>query len=660
MPPTAAAIAKKKAEAEKAESERLEALYRQRVLAGGTDGENAIAELEKNALERYALDEQARKQSARELELAEALLQKHEKAIEEITEELASQQLTAAEHKRESDEQLEERERDIRTAADQLEKTKQEIALATAELHQAHRATERAKQAQTQAQRVTAHPPRVPAQVQPLNPNGQAQINETQGPPQQDMQYQQQAAIDDNEQQLPEPTLSATFNVTDKYQRLYSGKKEEDAKSHMEGYMDYVSNTLTAAPSNHPMRLIKLQIGRFRESLSGPARQWMGVQKQFISLQDLRTRFLERFGKYHSTGDDLAKLNTPMKPGTSVEAFADRLKASANRLKLGEELLGSTLLANLPSDLKQYAMNRGAKTFEDIVKECKEMERNGPSRKQIATAHATSITAEHDFNTSLSAFAKQPEEYGHKDELLEGMKNILQYVSIQEDRGRQRWKSPAPGKGQIKSNNSGNQSSQKGSSKDRNVQFQDQSNSGGSNGASNGNSQGNSKGNSRNNSKDKSQSNSRGNSKDRGQSQNWNSQGNARSQSQEWRDSQKNSNQGNEQPKNNFQGNPPQGQNNYQGNYQGNNYKGNNYQGNNYQGGNRNQSQQSNNQNRGNPGYFGKGNGCFNCGDTDHYWRNCEKPRRDTFRMDSERNGLRAYFECMNGGSGDHFHHSSK
>ena len=264
--PTAAQL-KKIAEAEKAEKDRLESLYKARVLAGGKDGAAAIAELEKDTLERFALDEESRQKTQKELELSQNLLEKHEQAIQLAETQLAETQATQAEHMRLAQEQLEDREREIRVAADQLARTKVEMALATAELNQARRDRERA--AQAPIQQVPA--PVINAPPQPVNvPAYQPQAHI---PPQNDQQNLHQAAIPYDQELLDEPPLSATFNVGDKYMRLYNGKKEEDARSHMDGYMDYVSNTLTAAPHNHPMRLLKLQIGRFRESLSGPARQ---------------------------------------------------------------------------------------------------------------------------------------------------------------------------------------------------------------------------------------------------------------------------------------------------------------------------------------------------------------------------------------------------
>ena len=50
------AAQKKKLKEERVENERLESLYKARVLAGGEDGADAIAELEKDTLERYALE----------------------------------------------------------------------------------------------------------------------------------------------------------------------------------------------------------------------------------------------------------------------------------------------------------------------------------------------------------------------------------------------------------------------------------------------------------------------------------------------------------------------------------------------------------------------------------------------------------------------------
>ena len=622
------AAQKKKLEAEKAENDRLESLYKARVLAGGEDAELAIADLEKETLERFALELANKQKVTEQMQAAQAQLEERGTSIKEAEEHLAKVHRDATVEIQQSRAHLEQQEGAIRQAAEQLAFTQQAVALANAELNQARRNAERQAEANAPVQGAQApiapHIPVAHIQVAQV-PVAQMPVAQIPGAQPQNQQF--------------EPTLTATFNVGETYSRLFNGKPGEDAKSHIHGYMDYVHNTLTAAPINHPMRLHELQIGRFKESLSGQAREWM-VGKHFDSLQQLKTRFLDRFAKYHSTGDDLARMSTPMKPGTSVEAYADRLKISTDRLGVDEIVLGKTLLTNLPPELKGYAMSRGARLYDDIVRECKEMERNGPSRAHIA-AQAASPAIEHDFNTSLNAISTTGID-NRADELLEGMKNILQYVSKQEDRGRQRLKSPAPGKGQFP---------QKSASKERIVQFQDQVNS-----KQNSQPQSNSQSNS--------QSGSRSNSKEGGNSQGGNSQERRpsqerkRSKSQEYRDSQAAGNfqQGGYQG-NNFQ------RNFQQGGYQGNNFKGNFQQGNGYQGNNfqGNNTQQGNSgQGRGNPGYFGKGNGCFNCGETDHYWRNCEHPRRTTIKMESERNGLRAYLDFAGGGSGEPFHHSSK
>ena len=140
----------------------------------------------------------------------------------------------------------------------------------------------------------------------------------------------------------------------------FSGEKNENARAHFMLYEDYL--TLQNIPPDDPAR-----VQRFASTLSGPAHIWF-TDHDFADFNALRNQFLSYFCGMH-TREASARQFRLIKyhPGMTVGEYLSEIRACAERLGYGQDMIRDQFLAGLPNALQIQLALQGDRPVLELV-----------------------------------------------------------------------------------------------------------------------------------------------------------------------------------------------------------------------------------------------------------------------------------------------------
>ena len=120
--------------------------------------------------------------------------------------------------------------------------------------------------------------------------------------------------------------------------------------AHFMSFTDYLEVHGLNAPAD--AAALENVVGVFRRRLQGQARLWI-EGKHFVSIDDLKTQFLNRFSPSQS---QFARVNDfqaiSFMPGDSAEVHLHKIRKVAARAGYGEQLVRDKFLASLPDECR--------------------------------------------------------------------------------------------------------------------------------------------------------------------------------------------------------------------------------------------------------------------------------------------------------------------
>ena len=169
---------------------------------------------------------------------------------------------------------------------------------------------------------------------------------------------QQQAAAQQNAQNgAPRPAL----RPSDFLPARFSGEKGQNARAH---YMQFEDYLMLQGLQNQPDAE---KIGKFVATLSGPARIWFH-DEQFGNLAELRTKFLSYFSGMHTREASARQFRLiKYRPGTTIGEYLSDIRACAERLGYGNDMIQDQFLAGLPQALQVQLSMMGDRPLNELV-----------------------------------------------------------------------------------------------------------------------------------------------------------------------------------------------------------------------------------------------------------------------------------------------------
>ena len=184
------------------------------------------------------------------------------------------------------------------------------------------------------------------------------------------------AALLANMQPPPAPAHDmrpALLSLMDGNIPQFSGSKGEDARAHLLKFEDHILDLIALAGPNAEIHGPRAQVDKFKRTLTGKARKWFDHIHVPYDTHELREVFMDKYGREPTRTEDLMSMSQgTMRPNETVEAFGERISESMTRLHCAPEMIRDFFLMGLPVEMAMWVRNKEIPTFERALHYAKE------------------------------------------------------------------------------------------------------------------------------------------------------------------------------------------------------------------------------------------------------------------------------------------------